>query len=154
MHTEQSAIRIRRARAEDVPAIVAMLADDSLGRQREQPGDPSYSAAFAEINADPRQFLAVAELDDALAGTLQLTFVPGLSRRGMTRAQIEAVRVASDQRSNGVGRVMVEWAITTARQQGAGLIQLTSDVSRERAHTFYERLGFRATHVGMKLDLG
>ncbi|MGH3879342.1 MAG: GNAT family N-acetyltransferase [Actinophytocola sp.] len=144
---------IRRATADDVPAIVAMLADDPLGAKRESPGDPVYSAAFAEIDADPRQLLAVAVVGDQVAGTLQLTFIPGLSRRGATRALIEAVRVRADQRGSGLGRRLAEWAISTSRDRGAAMVQLTTDASRTDAHRFYERLGFVASHVGMKLSL-
>jgi GNAT superfamily N-acetyltransferase len=142
---------IRRATADDVPAIVEMLADDPLGAQRESPGDPVYAAAFAEIDADPRQLLAVAVVDGSVAGTLQLTFIPGLSRRGSTRALIEAVRVHADRRGDGLGRRLAEWAIATARERGAAMVQLTTDASRVEAHRFYERLGFVASHVGMKL---
>ena len=144
-------LTIRRARAGDVPAIVAMLADDPLGAGRESPGDPVYAQAFASIDADPRQYLAVAEIRGAVVGTLQLTFIPGLSRRGATRALIEAVRVRTDQRGAGVGRVLAEWAIAQARAQGAAMVQLTTDARRVDAHRFYERLGFVASHVGLKL---
>jgi GNAT superfamily N-acetyltransferase len=144
-------VEIRRAVAADVPAIVAMLADDPLGARRERPGDPAYASAFADIDADPRQFLAVAVAGGEVVGTLQLTFIPGLSRLGATRALIEAVRVRSDQRGGGLGASLVRWAIETARTRGATLVQLTTDASRHDAHRFYERLGFEATHVGMKL---
>jgi GNAT superfamily N-acetyltransferase len=144
-------VKIRRAAAADVPAIVSMLADDPLGARRERPGDPAYTAAFEEIAADPRQYLAVAIADDEVVGTLQLTFIPGLSRVGATRALIEAVRVRSDRRGSGLGGELVRWAITEARSRGAALVQLTTDASRKDAHRFYERLGFEATHVGMKL---
>ena len=142
---------IRRATAADVGAVVAMLADDPLGAGRESPGDPAYAAAFAQIDADPRQYLAVAVSGGEVVGTLQLTFIPGLSRRGATRALIEAVRVRADQRGSGLGRRLAEWAIETSRARGAALVQLTTDASRADAHRFYERLGFQATHVGMKL---
>jgi GNAT superfamily N-acetyltransferase len=142
---------IRRARAEDVAQIVAMLAADPLGAKRERPGDPRYAQAFAEVDADPRQLLAVAESGGKVVGTLQLTFIPGLSRLGATRAQIEAVRVRSDQRGGGLGQRLVEWAIDVAKRRGCVLIQLTTDASRTDAHRFYERLGFTASHVGMKL---
>lgn len=141
----------RQARAEDVDDIVAMLADDPLGATRERPGDPRYAAAFHALDQDPGQLLAVAEVDGEVVGTLQLTFIPGLSRIGATRAQIEAVRVRADRRGDGLGKRMIEWAITEARARGCVLIQLTSDASRTRAHRFYERLGFKQTHVGMKL---
>jgi GNAT superfamily N-acetyltransferase len=144
-------VEIRRAVAEDVPAIVSMLADDPLGAARERPGDPSYAEAFAEIDADPRQVLVVAVAGDEVVGTLQLTFIPGLSRLGSTRALIEAVRVRGDQRGGGLGGDLIRWAIETARARGAALVQLTTDASRADAHRFYERLGFSATHVGMKL---
>ncbi|MFC7616963.1 GNAT family N-acetyltransferase [Actinokineospora soli] len=144
---------IRPATAADVPAIVALLADDPLGATRERPGDPRYAAAYAEIAADPNQLLAVAELDGAVVGTLQLTFTPGLSRLGALRATIEGVRVRSDQRGSGLGQALVEWAVERARDRSAALVQLTTDRTREDAHRFYERLGFVASHVGMKLDL-
>ena len=144
-------MEIRRAVAADVPAIVSMLADDPLGASRERPGDPSYAEAFAEIDADPRQVLAVATTGDEVVGTLQLTFIPGLSRLGSTRALIEAVRVRTDQRGGGLGGDLIRWAVETARTRGAALVQLTTDASRKDAHRFYERLGFEATHVGMKL---
>lgn len=142
---------IRRARAEDVAPIVAMLADDPLGAKRERPGDPRYDLAFKDVDSDSRQLLAVAELDGAVVGTLQLTFIPGLSRVGSTRALIESVRVRSDRRGDGLGRRLVEWAIEQARQRGAAMVQLTTDASRADAHRFYERLGFVPSHVGMKL---
>ncbi|TDV39811.1 GNAT family N-acetyltransferase [Actinophytocola oryzae] len=144
-------VEIRRAVAADVAAIVEMLADDPLGARRERPGDAAYAKAFEEIDADPRQWLVVAADGAEVVGTLQLTFIPGLSRLGSTRALIEAVRVRGDQRGSGLGGELVRWAVDTAREQGAALVQLTTDASRTDAHRFYERLGFRATHVGMKL---
>ncbi|HEX6355276.1 GNAT family N-acetyltransferase [Actinophytocola sp.] len=144
-------MEIRRATEEDVPAIVDMLADDPLGARRERPGDPAYAAAFKEIDSDPRQLLVVADADGDVIGTLQLTFIPGLSRLGSSRALIEAVRVRTDQRGTGLGTELIQWAIDTARTRGAALVQLTTDATREDAHRFYERLGFKATHVGMKL---
>lgn len=146
-------VAIRRAVAQDVTAIVDLLADDPLGAQRERPGDPVYATAFEEIDADPRQVLVVADAAGEVVGTLQLTFIPGLSRLGSTRALIEAVRVRSDQRGSGLGGRLIEWAIGTAREQGAAMVQLTTDASRVDAHRFYERLGFVASHVGMKLAL-
>jgi GNAT superfamily N-acetyltransferase len=144
---------IRRAFVGDVPAIVGMLADDPLGAARETPGDPSYLRAFSDIDSDPRQVLAVAVVDDEVVGTLQLTCTPGLSRLGMTRATIEAVRVHSSMRGQGLGEHLIRWAIDEARRRGCGLVQLTTDASRVDAHRFYERLGFKASHVGMKLPL-
>ncbi|WP_089954761.1 GNAT family N-acetyltransferase [Lentzea xinjiangensis] len=131
-----------------------MLADDPLGAGREKPGDPAYLRAFEVIDADPHQYLAVAVDDEGqVAGTLQLTFTSGLSRLGMTRATVEAVRVRSDQRGRGLGERLIRWAIDEARARGCGMVQLTTDASRTDAHRFYERLGFTASHVGMKLAL-
>jgi GNAT superfamily N-acetyltransferase len=144
---------IRRAHKDDVAAIVAMLADDPLGATREHPGDPVYAEAFDRVDGDPRQLLVVAEVAGEVVGTLQLTFIPGLSRLGMTRAQVEAVRVRSDQRGSGLGRALLQWAVVQARQRGCGLVQLTTDASRAGAHRFYQRLGFQPSHVGMKLAL-
>ena len=146
-------ITIRRAVAADVHPIVAMLADDPLGATRERPGDPGYLKAFEVIDADPHQYLAVADAGGEVVGTLQLTFTSGLSRLGMTRATVEAVRVRSDQRGNGLGEHLLKWAIDEARARGCGVVQLTTDASRVDAHRFYERLGFTASHVGMKLAL-
>ncbi|WP_373300545.1 GNAT family N-acetyltransferase [Amycolatopsis deserti] len=146
-------MHIRRARRSDVEEIVAMLADDHLGARREQPGDPAYLRAFEAIDADPNQLLAVAERDGSLVGTLQLTFIPGLSRRGATRALVEAVRVRADQRGGGLGATLMEFAVDEARRRGCAMVQLTSDASRVDAHRFYERLGFAASHVGFKLML-
>jgi GNAT superfamily N-acetyltransferase len=147
-------ITIRRATATDIDPIVAMLADDPLGATREKPGDPAYLEAFEVIDSDPHQYLAVAVTDaDEVVGTLQLTFTSGLSRLGMTRATVEAVRVRSDQRGNHLGEQLLRWAIEESRARGCGLVQLTTDASRVDAHRFYERLGFTASHVGMKLPL-
>ena len=146
-------ISIRRATAADVDAIVAMLADDPLGARREKPGDPAYARAFEVIDADPHQYLAVADAGGEVVGTLQLTFTTGLSRLGTTRATVEAVRVRSDQRGAGLGERLLRWAVDEARARGCGMVQLTTDASRTDAHRFYERLGFTASHVGMKLVL-
>jgi GNAT superfamily N-acetyltransferase len=144
----------RRATAEDVPAIVAMLADDPLGAQREgDPSDPRYLAAFERIDADPYDELIVAERDGKVIGTMQLTYLAGLSRLGAERCQIEAVRVAAAARGQGLGRKMIQWAIDRARARGCALVQLTSDKSRADAHRFYGSLGFTASHEGFKLSL-
>lgn len=149
-----SAVTFDRATADDVPSIVALLADDPLGARREDPADTgAYLAAFAVIDADPHQFLAVARRDGRVVGTLQLTFVPGLSHRGATRAQVEAVRVHADERGGGLGTEMMAWAEARAREHGAAMLQLTSDATREDAHRFYERLGYAASHVGLKKRL-
>lgn len=149
-------VTFRPTTADDLPALVAMLADDTLGRTREDPSlplDQRYLAAFEALDADPNQILLVAEHDGAVVGTLQLSFVVGLSRRGMWRGQIEGVRIAGSERGSGIGQKMVEWAIAECRKRGCGLIQLTTDKSRPDAHRFYERLGFVASHEGMKLGL-
>jgi GNAT superfamily N-acetyltransferase len=148
---------VRRATAADVPAIVGLLADDELGATREAGPDPelaSYRGAFAAIDADPGQLLlVVAAPDGQVAATMQLTFIPGLARRGALRAQIEAVRVGSGYRSQGLGEAMITWAVAEARRRGCRMVQLTSDKRRANAHRFYQRLGFAATHEGFKLPL-
>ncbi|MEU6245053.1 GNAT family N-acetyltransferase [Streptomyces sp. NPDC047024] len=145
---------IRRAGADDIPAIVAMLADDPLGAQRESPNDLTpYVAAFERLDADPNQHLVVAVLEGRVIGTLHLTVIPGLSRKGATRALIEAVRVHADQRGSGLGSELISWAVDRARELGCTLVQLTSDKARTDAHRFYERLGFTASHEGFKLNL-
>jgi GNAT superfamily N-acetyltransferase len=150
---------IRDARREDVPQIVALLADDMLGAAREAPAaregdlDDAYWTAFEQVQADPCNRLIVAEIDGLIAATLQLTLIPGLSRHGMLRAQIEAVRVAASQRGHGLGQAMIRWAIQEARDAGCGMVQLTSDKRRPDAIRFYESLGFTPTHEGLKLAL-
>lgn len=145
---------IRAARADDLPAIVAMLADDPLGARRESPDDLApYLDAFDRLAADPHQHQTVAVRGGRVVGTLQLTVIPGLSRRGATRSVIEAVRVHRDERGGGLGTQLVEWAVEESRRLGCSLVQLTSDVQRADAHRFYERLGFTPSHVGFKLPL-
>ncbi|HET8987911.1 MAG TPA: GNAT family N-acetyltransferase [Humibacillus sp.] len=145
---------IRTATREDVPAVVAMLADDPLGAARENPADTAtYAAAYDRVAADPGQHLVVAERDGRVVGTLQLSVIPGLSRRGATRSIIEGVRVATDQRGSGLGAALITWAVEESRRAGCSLVQLTSDATRTDAHRFYERLGFEASHVGFKLAL-
>lgn len=134
-----------------------MLADDALGATREDPRLPlarGYTDAFAAIAADPNQFLAVAEQDGAVVGTLQLTFIPGLSYQGAWRGQIEAVRVAASRRGQGLGERMIRWAIGECRARGCRMVQLSTNMLRTDAHRFYERLGFSRSHYGYKLDLG
>ncbi|MEV0219434.1 GNAT family N-acetyltransferase [Streptomyces sp. NPDC050704] len=147
-------LEIRPAVADDVPAIVAMLADDPLGAQRESPDDLSpYLAALERLTGDPNQHLVVAVREGRVVGTLQLTIIPGLSRKGATRSIIEGVRVHVDERGSGLGTRFIEWAVDLSRREGCRLVQLTSDVTRTDAHRFYERLGFTASHVGFKLQL-
>ncbi|KOT99473.1 GNAT family acetyltransferase [Streptomyces sp. NRRL F-5755] len=149
-----SAYEIRRASEDDLPAIVAMLADDPLGATRETPDDLApYRTAYEQLAADPNQHLVVAVRGDRPVGTLQLTVIPGLSRRGSSRSVIEAVRVHSDERGNGLGTRLIEWAVEESRTLGCRLVQLTSDATRIDAHRFYERLGFEASHLGFKLQL-
>lgn len=146
---------VRRARAAEIAEIVALLRDDPLGRGRETDAVDAagYADAFTEIDRDPNQLLAVVEDAGRIVGTCQLTFVAGLSRRGTLRMIIEAVRVAADQRGRGLGGRLIGWAVDRARDRGARLVQLTTDKSRVDAHRFYARLGFVASHEGMKLDL-
>lgn len=144
----------RAARRSDVPAIVAMLADDHLGAKRESLSDLTpYLRAFDELSIDPNQHLVVAELDGEVVGTMQITYIPGLSRRGATRSLLEGVRVRRDSRRHGIGERMIRWAIDQARQRGCANVQFTTDKSRVDAHRFYERLGFEQTHFGYKMLL-
>ncbi|KQX77877.1 MULTISPECIES: GNAT family N-acetyltransferase [Streptomyces] len=149
-----SDLEIRPAVLTDIPAVVAMLADDPLGARRESPDDLSpYEAAFRRLTDDPNQRIVVAVREERVVGTLQLTVVPGLSRRGATRSIIEGVRVHSDERGSGLGTQLIQWAVDESRRQSCRLVQLTSDTTRTDAHRFYERLGFAASHVGFKLTL-
>jgi len=152
-----STLQHRRAVAGDLAAIIQLLADDELGSAREDPSsppDPRYVDAFAAIDADPNQLLAVlVDSADVVIGCLQLSFIPGLSRLGLWRGQIESVRVAGSRRGEGLGRAMFEWAIAECRRRGCGLVQLTTDKRRPEAREFYEALGFVASHEGMKLIL-
>lgn len=144
------------ARPADLPALRALLADDELGRSREDSSPAAaakYEAAFDAIEADARNELWTARLDGRLVGTYQVTYIPYLSRGGNERCLIEAVRVASDKRGQGIGRAMMQFALAQARDRGCLLAQLTTDKSRVAAHRFYRQLGFQATHEGMKLDL-
>lgn len=152
--TAPDPIAIRRATAADVPAIVALLADDELGAGRESPDEPHlYQPAFAVIDADPHQLLIVAERDATVVATLQLSYLPGLSRRGASRAQIEGVRVSASERGSALGAHLIGWCIAKSREWNCQVVQLTSDKTRTDAHRFYERCGFVATHEGFKLDL-
>lgn len=149
-------VSIRWARSEDLPALVRLLADDDLGALRERVTDPvseNYQDAFRAIETDPRNLLLVADEDGMVVGTCQLTLIPGLTHQGAWRAQIEAVRVASDRRGERVGRTLLESALDHARQQGARIAQLTTDKRRGDAHGFYANLGFSVSHEGMKLPL-
>ncbi|TFV65591.1 UNVERIFIED_ORG: GNAT family N-acetyltransferase [Bacillus sp. AZ43] len=145
---------VRRATGDDLPAIVGLLVDDPIGVTRESgPDEPAYRAAFERVDADPGQLLVVAAIGDDVVATLQLSFIPGLSRRGALRAQVEGVRVRADLRSAGLGTALMTWAVDEARDRGCALVQLTTDKGRTDARRFYERLGFVASHEGMKLSL-
>jgi GNAT superfamily N-acetyltransferase len=149
-------VHFRRARREDLPDIVRMLADDELGRQREKCEDPlpeSYYTAFQQINTDPNQELIVAQLDGKVVGTLHLMFLPSISYQGQLRAQVESVRVDKQYQNQGIGSDMMKWTIERAKEYGAHMMQLTSNKARQDAHRFYERLGFKGSHLGMKLNL-
>lgn len=148
---------LRRAQAGDVGAIVGLIAADQLGATRDGARTAeelsAYQRAFDAIDADPAHILVVAESGNDIVATLQLSFIPGLARRGALRAQVEAVRVRADYRSCGLGAALLTWAIDEARRRGCALVQLTTDKSRTAAHRFYQRLGFVASHEGMKLTL-
>ncbi len=146
----------RRATLDDLPKIVEMLADDFLGAQRERfqiPLPEDYVRAFEEIDADENNDLIVVEQNGEIVGTLQLTFIPSISFQGGRRAQIESVRVATSVRGQGIGKKMFEWAIERARRKSCRMIQLSTNNDRADAQRFYENLGFKASHVGMKLYL-
>jgi GNAT superfamily N-acetyltransferase len=147
------AVIFRDARAADLPAIVAMLTDDILGKVREGHDMAPYQTAFAEIEADPASRLIVGEEDGRIVATCQLTIIPGLSRKGARRALVEAVRVLADLRSSGIGAALMAEAERQARAAGAVMIQLTTDRSRLRAHAFYEKLGYEQSHLGYKKAL-
>ena len=154
MTSNLESLEIRAATIDDVPQIVAMLADDTLGATRESPEDLApYLEAFERVASNPGQHLFIAEYGGQPAGTLQLMIIPGLARRGAIRAQIESVRVHRCLRGRGLGTELIRWAIETAREHGARIVQLTSDASRTDAHRFYERLGFVKSHAGFKLQL-
>ena len=152
--------RLRHATRADLPALVRLLADDALGAGRETAGDlEPYEQAFDAIDADPAHQLAVGELvrsgqeTGSIVATFQLSFLPGISRQGAWRSQLEGVRVAASLRGQGIGKLMVGWAVQESRSRGCQLMQLTTHKSRTAAHRFYEQLSFEASHVGMKLTL-
>ena len=146
----------RRATEADVPAIIRLLADDMLGSSRETTGVeslPQYLSAFRVVDADANQFLLVVDDGAAIVGTLQLTFIAGLAHRGLKRGQIEAVRVARDRRGENIGEKMLAWALEKCRREQCGTVQLTTDKARTDAHRFYDRLGFKPSHIGYKMKL-
>ena len=152
-----SSVVLRRAQAGDLPAIVDLIAADPLGATRDGARSAAdlaaYQRAFHAIDSDPAHILMAAQAGQDVVATMQLSFIPGLARHGALRAQIEAVHVRQDYRGRGLGAAILTWAINEARRRGCGLVQLTTDKSRPAAHRFYERLGFIASHEGMKLAL-
>lgn len=149
-------VLFRIATREDLPSIVRMLADDELGSQRERVESPlpgSYYSAFEQIHNDPNHELIVAERNGEVIGTLHLMFLPSVSFQGGLRAQIESVRVDKRFQSQGIGSEMMKWAMGRASRRGAHVVQLTTHNSRLDAHRFYERLGFKGSHLGMKISL-
>lgn len=145
----------RAATAADLPFIVRLIVEDSVVATDDDPSaaDPAYVAALAAIDADPNQELFVAEFRGEPVGTFQLTYIPGLMRRGMWRGLIEAVHVAPLHRNRGLGGEMIRWAVERCRERGCGMVQLTSNKKRVDAHRFYRRLGFEQSHEGFKLSL-
>ena len=146
----------RDATLADLPIVIAMLAEEQIGGRADNPAeplDPVYLAAFDAIERDPNQRLIVAELDGRVVGTMLLSRLPGLLNHGAWRGQIEAVRIASDKRSLGLGAAMIGWAVEYFRERGCYMAQLTSNNDRLAAHRFYERLGWKKSHSGFKLTL-
>ncbi len=148
-------MKFRKAIEKDISIIVEMIADDELGKERENFRNPlpkEYLKAFERINSDTNQELIVVENEDSeIIGTLQLTFIQYLTYRGGIRAQIEAVRIRKDKRGIGLGKIMFEWAIKRAKEKKAHLLQLTTNKKRPKAIKFYEDLGFKQSHEGMKM---
>lgn len=156
MTTLPAGLIIRDAMAADIPDIVKLLADDERGKKRETVTDPlpqSYVDAFGAITADQRSKLIVAEREQRAVGTMQLTFIPGMSYEGSERLILQSVYVAREMRSQGIGEAMIGWAIDAAKARGCRFITVNSHKSRERAHKFYKHLGFKQSHVGFTYDL-
>lgn len=151
-----SGIVFRDALAADLPALLGLIdggRSPGSARPPSDPADPAYAAALERITADPGNRLVVMEQGDNIIGTLQITFIPGISRHGITRGLLENIHIRSDRRGQGLGQQLVAWAVGECRDAGCGLVQLTSDKRRPDAHRFYKRLGFAATHEGFKLYL-
>jgi GNAT superfamily N-acetyltransferase len=149
-------VLFRLAMRADLPSIVRMLADDDLGSQRERYESPLpeyYYSAFEQVEDDPNHELIVAEQNGEVIGTLHLMFLPSISYQGGLRAQVESVRVDKRFQSQGIGSEMMKWTMERAKQRGAHVVQLTTHKTRIDAHRFYERLGFKGTHLGMKFSL-
>ncbi|MGA8365200.1 MAG: GNAT family N-acetyltransferase [Solirubrobacteraceae bacterium] len=148
-----STLTFRTAIRDDLPSIIALLADDELAENREQVSSGNYAEAFDAMEAERYNHMLLAEIEGRIVGALQLVFVPGLSRKGTKRAIVESVRVAADQRGQSVGTALMKEAVRLAREGGCGLVQLDSDTRRSRAHLFYRRLGFVQSHFGFKKSL-
>ncbi|HVY51354.1 MAG TPA: GNAT family N-acetyltransferase [Devosia sp.] len=149
-------LTFRAARPDDLPFLIALIVEDSVVATNDDPADArhaDYTRALAAIEADPNQEMIVAELDGEPVGCFQLSYLPGLMRRGMWRGQVEAVHVAAHRRNRGIGSQMMTWALARCREKGCGLVQLTSNKARVDAHRFYRRLGFEQTHEGFKYFL-
>ncbi|KWV93517.1 GNAT family N-acetyltransferase [Erythrobacter sp. YT30] len=149
-------LSIREADADDLDFIVGLIDTDPVSKRRD-PAMPQDEAdqneAFLAIQKDPNHLLLVAEFEGVPVASFQLSFIPGVSRQGAWRGQIESVRVDPDYQGQGIGGEMMRWAIERCKERRCGLVQLTSDTNRPAAHRFYERLGFRPTHTGFKLKL-
>ena len=153
---DAGAVVFRKARLEDLRAILELLNDGKVGNVLEQIEDPlprMYTDAFAILDADPNQLLLVGETGGRIVASLQLTFIPGVAHQGAWRAQVEAVRVARELRGRGIGEAMMRHVVALARERGCTLVQLTTNKARDDAQRFYRRLGFTASHEGMKLRL-
>ena len=153
---DAAAVVFRRARLEDLRAILELLNDDKVGNvpeRIEQPMPRLYTEAFAVLEADPNQLLLVGETGGRIVASLQMTFIPGIAHQGAWRAQVEAVRVARDLRGRRIGEAMMRHVVALARERGCSLVQLTTNKARDDALRFYRRLGFTASHEGMKLRL-
>lgn len=154
-----AAVTMREARREDTARIAALIMLGAAKQTRsadeiaQEASHPSYLDAFDEVAASPHNTLFVAELDGEVVGTLQVTLIPGLISRGRKRAKLESVHVDPALRGRRIGEAMVTYAVEFARKSGAGLVELTSNKSREAAHRFYRRLGFDQSHEGFKLEL-
>lgn len=158
LRTRDANVLVRRATLDDLQAIIELLSDDPISSGRGDVANdedrPAYAAALTRIIHDPGNELLVVNRDEAIVGTLQLTVIPGMARRGSTRLLIEAVRVASAARSSGIGSALMRWVVERAATDlDAALVQLTSDAAREDAHRFYRRLGFVDSHVGFKFHV-
>lgn len=146
----------RAARPEDLPYLVELIVEDSVISTNDDPADAmaaDYRAALAAIDADPNEEMIIAELDGRRVGCFQLSYLPGIMRRGMWRGQIEMVHVQGGRQGQGIGTQMMRWAVERCRERGCGMVQLTSNKKRPDAHRFYERLGFLKSHEGFKLYL-